>query len=104
MDRLATFWTWLTDSHTVFTTPEVDRRFLRCDSCGRTVMHYWVCKPVGEPGRAGCPCGGIHVRTAHIPEWKAAWFVLSRLVVRKWLLGKPYWDPRMPERRRTPDA
>ncbi len=94
----------MTDDHPVFTTPGVARTFLRCGTCGRVVMHYWVCKGVGQPGRTGCPGGGVHVRCARIPEWKAAYYVLSRLVWRKWLLGRTYWDPRMPERRVTLDA
>jgi len=104
MDQLKRFWTWLTDDHAVFTTATVERHFLRCGTCGRVVPHYWVCKPVGDTGRVGCTCGGIHVRQARIPEWRAAYYVLSRYVVRKLILGKVYWDPRMPTRLVTPDA
>lgn len=104
MTYLRQFWTWVTDDHAVFTTPEVARTFLRCGSCTRVVMHYWVCRGVGEPGRTGCPCGGVHVRPTRIPEWKAAYYVLSRYLVRKLLLKRTYWDPRMPERRVTLDA
>ncbi len=98
------FWKYRPDGIAVFSTSEVGRTFLRCSACGRVVMHYWVCKAVGETGRTGCPCGGIHVRSTRIPEWRAAYYVLSRLVWRKWLLRKPYWDPRMPERTVTLDA
>ena len=104
MDYLKRFWTWLSDDHAVFTSPGVSRTFLRCSSCHRIVMHYWVCKGVGQTGRTGCPCGGVHVCSTRIPEWQAAWFVLSRFVVRKCLLKRPYWDPRMPERQVTLDA
>lgn len=97
-------WKYRPDGIAVFSTPDVSRTFLRCRSCGRVVMHYWVSKRVGDTGRTGCPCGGIHVGPARIPEWQAAWYVLSRLVWRKWLLKKPFWDPRMPERSRTLDA
>ena len=98
-------WKYRPDGVALFSTPEVSRVFLRCKSCQRVVMHYWVCKPVGDTsGRVGCPCGGIHMAPSRIPEWKAAWFVLSRLVWRKWVLKKTYWDPRMPERKVTLDA
>ena len=98
------FWKYKPNGIAVLSTPDVGRTFLRCKACGRVVMHYWVCKAVGETGRTGCPCGGIHVGPVRIAEWRAAWYVLSRLVWRKWILHKPYWDPRMPERRVTLDA
>lgn len=88
----------------VLTTPEVARYFLRCDSCGRVFMHYWACKPANEPGRVGCPCGGLQVRQAVLPEWQAAYYVLTRYVWRKLILGRTYWDPRMAERRVPLDA
>ena len=108
MTQLSAWFEWLTDTRSnrfvVFTTPGVARTFLRCTSCSRIVMHYWVCKGLSDPGRNGCPCGGVHVRSTRIPEWRAAYYVLSRLVWRKWLLKRTYWDPRMPERQVTLDA
>lgn len=91
-------WHWLTDTHVVFTSPEVQRVFLRCDSCRRVFCHYWGFKEAHEGGRMGCPCGGIKARPCQIPEWQAAYYVLSRLLVRKLLLRKRYWDPRFPLR------
>lgn len=104
MELLIRAWTWISDDHVVFATPEVARTFLRCDSCGRVFMHYWACKPASEPGQVGCPCGSRQARTTRVPEWQAAWLVLSRYVWRKLVLKRTYWDPRMPIRKAAPDA
>ncbi len=91
-------WQFLTDDHVVGTTPEVHRHFLRCENCGRVFMHFWGCKEAHERGRLGCPCGGIKARIAAIPEWLAAYYVITRYLWRKVLLRKRYWDPRFPSR------
>jgi hypothetical protein len=91
-------WIWLTDDHVLWTSPEVHRHFLRCDGCGRIFRHYWGCKEPHERGRIGCRCGGAKARIVHIPEWRAAWLVLSCYAWRKLILRKRYWDPRFPTR------
>lgn len=97
-------WTWLTDDHVVGTTPGVARYFSRCDACKRVFMNYWAIKPHNEPGRVGCPCGGVKVRIVHIPEWQAAYYVVTRYLWRKLILRRRYWDPRIAERRVPLDA
>jgi hypothetical protein len=49
-------WKYRPDGQAVFSTPEVGRTFLRCDACGRVVLHYWVCKAVGAPGARAAGC------------------------------------------------
>lgn len=92
------WWSWLWSDRVVFTTPEVHRYFLRCEGCRRVFCHYWGCKEADEAGRVGCPCGSQKARIAAIPEWLAAYYVLSRFLVRKLILRKRYWDPRFPAR------
>lgn len=101
---LATCWRPPQTGAALFASADVTRDFLRCDGCGRVFMHYWACKPAAEPGRIGCVCGGKQARTTLLPEWQAAYYVLSRYVVRKLLLRRTYWDPRLPGRTVMPDA
>lgn len=88
----------------VFASDDVARDFLRCRGCGRVFMHYWACKPATEPGQVGCRCGGREARLTLLPEWQAAYYVISRYVVRKLILRRTYWDPRLPTRQGPPDA
>jgi len=104
MDVLLQYWTWLTDDRTAFASADVARDFFRCTTCRRVFMHYWACKPAGEPGRVGCRCGGKEARMVLIPEWHAAWLVLSRYVWRKLICGRTYWDPRFPARKAALDV
>lgn len=88
----------------VWSSPDVARTFLRCDGCGRIFMHYWACKLAHEPGQVGCRCGGKQARDTQLPEWQAAYYVLSRYVWRKLILRRTYWDPRLPTRKVALDA
>lgn len=101
---VATCWRPPTVGAAALSQPEVARDFMRCTTCGRVFMHYWACKPAGEPGRIGCPCGSREARTCLIPEWQAAYYVLSRYVVRKLVLRRQYWDPRLPCRKAPLDV
>lgn len=97
-------WTWLTDDHVIGTTPDVERYFMRCDTCRRVYRHYWGCIPPGEKGQMGCTCGSVKARMAQIPSYHAAWLLLWCYVTRRLILRKTYWDPRMPARKSAPDA
>lgn len=78
-----------------FTTPGVDRIFLGCDACGRTVPHYRVYGYVAGT----CRCGASTFRPKRLPEWQAAWWVLVvGWLWRKTLRKQAEWDPRMPIR------
>lgn len=78
----------------------VGRVFMACrkPGCGRVVPYWNLVIAKRERGqRAGCKCGGGDVSPMHIPEWKAAWWVLVRgLLIRSLLFRKTNWDPRMP--------
>lgn len=84
------------------TTPGVTRAFMRCKSCHAVYRHYWGCIPPGEKGQIGCKCGGTLAGFARLPEWQAAWWVISCYVWRKLILKKTFWDPRMPIRYEVP--
>lgn len=92
----------LVDRETVaFATPGVDRIFIACDRCGRVMPHYRAYPPLDEPASGRCVCGTGVYRYAHLPEWQAAWWVLSCYVWRRLLRGKAQWDPRIPMRRQA---
>jgi hypothetical protein len=99
---LTRLWRWLTDDHVVLTDPAVERYFARCTACGRVWMHYWACVTAEDRRRGrrvGCPCGNLRCRIVVLPEWQAAWYVLSRWLWRRVLRRERYWDPRLPARR-----
>lgn len=81
-----------------FTTPGVDRVFLACDRCQRTVPHYRVYgRRQTTPGM--CRCGCSQFRPTILPEWAAAWWVLGvGWLWRKTIRREVDWDPRMPIR------
>lgn len=92
----------LFDRETVaFTTPGVDRIFVACERCKRVMPHYKVYPPLDERGWSRCPCGHAIYRYVHLPEWKAAWWVLRSYVWRHLWQGKAQWDPRVPMRRKA---
>jgi len=100
---LTRFWTWLTDDHVVLASGTAWRHFMRCDTCGRVFYHFWGCTE--DASAIGCRhCGGIRARMCRLPEWHAAWLVLSCYVWRKLIRRKTYWDPRMPTRKVHQDA
>lgn len=92
----ARFADWLRRTLTDY-TPETGRVFVSCRDCRRLVPHYYLADQ--RRAKLGCPrCGGLYFRPVQISEWRAAWFVLSRLVWRKVVTRQRQWDPRMPMR------
>jgi hypothetical protein len=84
------------NDHVLFTTPGVDRIFIACGACHRTVPHYRVYGPTAT-GR--CRCGHTMYRPVELPPWKAAWWLLVvGWLWRKTLRQQTAWDPRMPLR------
>lgn len=81
-----------------FTTPDVGRIFLACERCGRVVPHYKVYAARTATSWRSCPCGHGVYRYRHLPEWQAAWWVLSRYVWRRLVCRQASWDPRVPVR------
>ena len=82
-----------------FTTPDVGRIFLGCYSCMKVKPHYHVYAARASEGNPLCACGENKFRMIHIPEWRAAWWVVVvGWLWRKTILRKALWDPRMPVR------
>lgn len=93
------FWTWWRDDHVLFTEPGVGRMFATCTSCGRVMPHYRAVYSRGERSGIGCTCGSLKFSPANIPIWQQMWWLLIRgWLVRKVVLRKLRWDPRLPVR------
>jgi hypothetical protein len=82
----------------VFTTPGIARIFLGCRHCHRVVPQFRCYGNLHEPGIGLCRCGSNEFQPMRIPEWRAAVWVLSCLVWRKWVLKREMWDPRIAQR------
>lgn len=71
-----------------------------CDSCKRVVPHWDTSmteKEAKARGFIGCKCGNIRMRPSIIPWYQSAWWMLVRgWLLRKHLLRKRLWDPRVP--------
>lgn len=94
-------WSRLFDrTHVAFADPHVGRVFIACDGCRRVKPHYEAYPPAGEKGSFGCPkCHQKFFRPIHLPEWRAALWVLGvGWFWRKTVLKKERWDPRVPIR------
>ena len=78
-----------------FTTPTVGRFFLGCRRCGRVVPQYRCYGSQDEPGAGRCRCGHYEFSPIRIAEWRAAAWVLTCLVWRKWVRKCDMWDPRI---------
>lgn len=91
---------WLGDDTVLWTTPGVDRLFCRCLGCGNVFPHYDAVYRAGERKTIGCrTCGGVKYSPANFPTLTQAWWLLVRgWLIRKVLLRKDNWDPRMPSR------
>lgn len=88
---------WLSRDYVLWTTPDVRRYFLRCASCGRTVP-LWRCLSVRpEKGQiVGCKCGGQDVKPSQVSTLSAAYWLLIRgYLIRKLILRKHEWEPRI---------
>jgi hypothetical protein len=80
-------------------TRTIGRVFIACEKCGRVVPHWRVIRLATERHRIGCRCGHLSCRYIRIPEWQAAWWVLVRgYLIRKFILRKRVFDPRIPWR------
>ena len=79
----------------LFSSPGVRRFFLLCKEC-RRVVPVW--KLVGvKVNHPGCRCGCLYTKPRNIPEWQAAyWLCVRGLLIRKLILRKTDWDPRLP--------
>lgn len=107
--KLYYFWLLITFrvGPVMFVSPGIERYFARCTNCGRVFMHYWGCVTAAdrENGRqVGCKCGGMKMRIMRLPVAQQAWFLLTRLVWRKWIRRERYWDPRMPAMTNAPQV
>ena len=88
---------WVWSDVTLWSTPEVRRVFMRCDRCRKVVPLWRMCGRL--PMRVGCSCGCVKTWAANVPEWKAAYWLLVRgWLIRRVLLRREVWDPRMPLR------
>lgn len=94
------FWTWLTDDHQVFCQPNQAKAFARCVSCGRLYPQWWANMTHQEvkdrKGRVGCFCGGLRIQPTRIRAYQSIWWMFVRgLLIRRIILGKRNWDPRI---------
>src|SRR5688572_18125666 len=91
---------WITEGPQVACPPDQVRAFARCLQCRRVFPHWWAYMKAEEAkkrGKIGCPCGGMKLQPCIIPAWQAVWwFVVRGVVVRKLVLRKSNWDPRIP--------
>lgn len=102
MDRL---WAWverckqvLRNERVVGTTDDVGRIFMRCHDCKRVVPAWRLLRKT-LMGQVGCTCGSPYVVPREIPNWQAAWWYFVRgILVRKWLMRRDDFDPRVPWR------
>lgn len=85
-------------SDVLFTAPGVERYFIACASCGRTVPHYQVYGKKAHV-RGLCTCGGSTFKPRTLSVVAAAWWLLVvGWMWRKTIRKQKEWDPRMPIR------
>jgi hypothetical protein len=90
---------WLRSDAVLFTQPGVGRMFAICLSCSRVMPHYWAVFTAGERDGIGCRCGCLKFSPANIALWRQVWWLFVRgWLVRKVILRKVRWDPRLPVR------
>jgi hypothetical protein len=76
------------------TSNGVRRNFLVCRERSHVIPVYRLIGHRTET-LTTCKCGCPEYVIRRVPELKAAWLVISRLVWRKWVLRKDDWDPRI---------
>jgi len=94
---------WLTSGPQIDTPDHLVKAFARCNGCGH-IWPHWRSNITGEELKSGkvrplgCRhCGGTHLRPCIIPSWESLWWFLVRgKLIRKVLLRKRLWDPRIP--------
>lgn len=88
-----------TGDRVLFSDPGVGRMFARCLSCGRVMPHYFAVFTAGERKSLGCKCGHTKFSPANLPVYQQIWWLFVRgFLVRKLLLRRTRWDPRLPVR------
>ena len=94
---------WLTEGPQFHTPPELHKSFARCHGCGAIWPHWWSNVTAeefktGKPRPIGCQkCGNSRLFPCLIPAWKSVWWFFVRgMLIRKVILKKRLWDPRIP--------
>ena len=91
---------WLTQGPQIGCPPGQVRAFAICLVCQRVFPHWHASMTAAEAkarGFIGCKCGGMKIQPIRLPAWKSLyWFILRGWLIRKVLLKKERWDPRMP--------
>lgn len=78
---------------------EVGRIFVRCKECRRVVPSWNLMRLKGDTDRVGCKCGSLEVKPRNIGKPLGMWWYFVRgLLVRKLILRKGNYDPRIPHR------
>ena len=91
---------WLTTGHQVACSPGQIRAFTMCLTCNRVFPHWLASMTASEAkrrGKIGCACGGMKIQPVILPWYKSVWWFLVRgWLIRKLILRKRLWDPRLP--------
>lgn len=74
--------------------------FARCMGCGAVYPHWHASMSAAEVkkrGFVGCRCGNLKIQPSYLPAWRSFyWFVIRGWLIRKVVLRKSRWDPRLP--------
>lgn len=91
---------WLTTGPQIGCPPHQVRAFAVCIMCHRVFPHWLACMTAEEArkrGYIGCTCRGMKIQPVILPAWQSVWwFVVRGWLIRRVLLRKARWDPRMP--------
>lgn len=90
---------WVTQGPQVATLPGHVKCFTVCTQCRRVFPHWLASMKAAEAkkrGFLGCKCGGLRIQPQMLPTYQSIWwFVIRGWLIRKVLLKKDRWDPRM---------
>ena len=91
---------WLTEGPQIGCPATQVRAFATCHTCGRVFPHWhatMTAKEAKARGFVGCACGSMKIQPGLIPAWQSAWwFIVRGWLIRKVLLRKRTWVPRLP--------
>lgn len=91
---------WLTTGPQIGCPAHQVRAFAICLVCQRVFPHWHASMTAAEAkarGFLGCKCGGMKIQPIRLPAWQSLyWFIVRGWLIRKVLLNKERWDPRMP--------
>jgi hypothetical protein len=91
---------WLTHGPQIGCPANQVRSFACCVTCGRVFPHWWATMTAAEAkqrGYLGCRCGSVRLQPVYIATWKSVWwFCVRGWLIRKVMLRKRVWDPRLP--------